>query len=174
MQWRRVECAHVDKVGECTWNHLACRRAASASKHFCRGRTSLSSRFMSPPSSDNTKGVWPSKLRRKRGKHRRAGARGGGAHGTMDIHSLSGKQRIELAVDQNEARIQSSVWSNKSTARIPGCKARLDSYFNNKQIQDCCCYFGGTKMSIEYESSLLYYFWNTNQKAVYVVKNKCP
>lgn len=157
MQWRRVECAHVDKVGECTWNHLACRRAASASKHFCRGRTSLSSRFMSPPSSDNTKGVWPSKLRRKRGKHRRAGARGGGAHGTMDIHSLNGKQRIELAVDQNEARIQSSVWSNKSTARIPGCKARLDSYFNNKQIQDCCCYFGGTKMSIEYESSLLYY-----------------
>lgn len=44
--------------GECTWNHLACRRAANASKHFCRGRTSLSSRFMSPPSSDNnTKGV---------------------------------------------------------------------------------------------------------------------
>lgn len=36
-----------------TWNHLACRRAASASRHFCRGSTSLSSRLASPPSSDN-------------------------------------------------------------------------------------------------------------------------
>ncbi|VVC98764.1 unnamed protein product [Leptidea sinapis] len=40
-------------VGKCTWNHLACRRAANASKHFCRGSTSLSSRFTSPPSGDN-------------------------------------------------------------------------------------------------------------------------